>query len=119
MINNIGKIGIPGDFFKPERTDKDNQKDKQVAKAPSAPLRGESSASIVSPSISDILKQHLSVPVSAQDVHAPLISGGRDSESKLIFKGEGVVDALIALEEGNVVYKSVAKVSVNPPVFRG
>jgi len=112
---NINKIGIPENFFKPER----NDQKKKVAKSPVAPLRGESSASIVTPSISDILRQNLSAPISSQQVHSPIIAGERTRESKLVFKGAGVADALQALEEGTVVYKSVAKVSINPPVFRG
>jgi hypothetical protein len=114
-INQNGSFGIPENFFKTER----NEGEKQIAKAPSAPLRGESSASIVTPSISDILRQNLSAPISSEEVHSPLIAGERASESKLIFSGEGTIGALTALEEGTAVYRSVAKISNQPPVFRG
>jgi len=118
-INQNGKMSIPENFFNSERVDQE----KQVAKTPIGPLRGESiasaSVSIVTPSISDVLKQNLSVPISAQGVHSPMIAGERNSESKLVFSGEGTLDALNALEEGTARYQSVARISNHPPVYRG
>ncbi len=117
MSINVGKFGVPAEFFKPESNK--TQKKEIIHSAVEAARISKPAPSMTS-SLTDVLSANLTVAINAEDTHAsPMISSERATESKLVFKGNGVVDALAALENGTVEYRGTSKVNFNVPIYRG